>query len=281
MHGLVPTFSFVFGVFKPCQQVKEYTNQADGQWPPLQGNNEYIYIGAAIDLPLKLVDIGFQTYIRYILRNAIMSDANNGFAVKNLDVFKEIGNIGAGNAASALAGLLNRRITMSVPDAAVVPFSSILSLLDGPETLIAGMLIDFSGELNGYIMLLLGMKDAMAMVAQALNEPVRDTNAPDFALNDLECDTLLEISNILVGSFLSAISSFTGLSARPSVPQISIDMLGAIISFATIEYGKIGDSVLFLNTQFNDLAGDISGHFFLIPDYNSYTILLSALGLEY
>ena len=210
-----------------------------------------------------------------------MINANDNFAVKNLDVFKEIGNIGAGNAASALAGLLNRKITMSVPDASVVPFSSILGLLDGPETLVAGVLIDFSGELNGYIMLLLGMKDAMAMVSQALGEPPRDTDAPDFALTDLECDTLVEISNILVGSFLSAISSFTGLTARPTVPQIAIDMLGAIISFATIEYGKIGDSVLFLKTQFNDIAGDISGHFFLIPDYNSYKILLNALGLEY
>ena len=200
--------------------------------------------------------------------------------IENLDVFKEIGNIGAGNAASALAGLLNRRISMSVPDASVVPFSSILSVLDGPETLVAGVLIDFSGELNGYIILLLGMKDSMAMVAQALSEPVRDTTAPDFALNDLERDTLVEISNILVGSFLSAISSFTGLSVRPTVPQIAIDMLGAIISIATIEYGKIGDTVLFLKTQFNDLAGDISGHFFLIPDYNSYKILLSTLGLE-
>ena len=209
-----------------------------------------------------------------------MSDANNNL-VKNLDVFKEIGNIGAGNAASALAGLLNRRITMSVPDAAVVPFSSILGMLDGPETLVAGVLIDFSGQLNGYIMLLLGMKDALAMVTQALGEPARDVTAPDFALNDMECDTLLEIANILVGSFLSAISSFTGLNVRPTVPQIAIDMLGAIISFATIEYGKIGDTVLLLNTQFNDIAGDISGHFFLIPDYNSYKILLNALGLEY
>jgi len=199
---------------------------------------------------------------------------------KHLDVFKEIGNIGAGNAASALAGLLNKRISMSVPDASVVPFNNIMNVLDGPETLVAGVLIDVSGDLNGYILLLLGMKDAMAMVAQALGEPVRDTTDPGFELNDLERDTLVEIANILVGSFLSAISSFTGLGVRPAVPQMAIDMLGAIISIATIEYGRIGDTVLFLKTQFNDLEGDIAGHFFLIPDYNSYKILLSSLGLE-
>jgi len=199
---------------------------------------------------------------------------------KHLDVFKEIGNIGAGHAASALASILDRRISMSVPEASVLPFSDIVEVLDGPETLVTGVLIDLSGDLNGYILLLLSMDDAMAMVAQALHEEERDTTDPDFALNELEKDTLLEIANILVGSFLSAITSFSGLGATPTVPQLAIDMLGAILSIAMIEYGKIGDSVLFLKTQFNDLAGDINGHFFLIPDYNSYKILLKALGLE-
>ena len=207
-----------------------------------------------------------------------VSDDNN--LSKHLDVFKEIGNIGAGHAASALAGLLDRRISMSVPEASVLPFSDIVDVMDGPETIVTGVLIDVSGDLNGYILLLLAMDDAMAMVSQALHEPERDTTDPDFELTELEKDTLLEIANILVGSFLSAITSFSGLGATPTVPQLSIDMLGAILSIALIEYGKIGDSVLFLKTQFNDLAGDINGHFFLIPDYNSYKILLNALGLE-
>ena len=209
-----------------------------------------------------------------------MLDLSDKNTINNLDVFKEIGNIGAGNAASALAALLNKRITMSVPDASVVPFRDITEMLSGPETLIAGILVDISGELNGYILLMLGMQDAMGMVSRALCQPARDTAAPGFELTELERDTLVEIANILVGSFLSAISSFTGLQVRPSVPQISIDMLGAVISIATIEYGMIGDSVLFLKTQFNDLEGEISGHFFLIPDYTSYKILIESLGLE-
>ena len=209
------------------------------------------------------------------------SESAENILSKHLDVFKEIGNIGAGHAASALAGLINRRISMSVPDASVVSFSEIVNVLEGgPETLVAGVLIDVSGDLNGYILLILCMQDAMSIVAQALQEPVRNANDPDFELTELEKDTLLEIANILVGSFLSAISSFSGLSATPTVPQLAIDMLGSILSIATIEYGKIGDSVLFLKTKFNDPAGEINGHFFLIPDYNSYKMLLSALGLE-
>ena len=209
-----------------------------------------------------------------------MSETSDNILAKHLDVFKEIGNIGAGHAASALAGLLDRRISMSVPEASVLPFGDIVEVLDGPETLVTGVLIDVSGDLNGYILLLLGMEDTMAMVSQALQSPPRDTTDPDFTLTEMEKDTILEIGNILVGSFLSAISSFSGLGAIPAVPQLAVDMLGAILSIAMIEYGMIGDSVLFLKTQFNDLAGDINGHFFLIPDYNSYKMLLNALGLE-
>jgi len=209
-----------------------------------------------------------------------MSESNENILTKHLDVFKEIGNIGAGHAASALAEILNRRITMSVPEASVLPFSDIVDVLQGPETLVAGVLIDISGELNGYILLLLDMDDSMAMVSQALQQPPRSTSDPDFELDEMEKDTLLEIANILVGSFLSAISSFSGLGSIPAVPQLSVDMLGAILSIAMIEYGMIGDSALFLKTQFGDLSGDINGHFFLIPDYNSYKMLLNALGLE-
>ena len=209
-----------------------------------------------------------------------MPEQNENDLAKHLDVFKEIGNIGAGNAASALAGLLNRRISMSVPDASVVSFNNMVNVLDGPETIVSGMLVDFTGDMSGFIMLLLEMNDAMSIVSQALEEPVRDTSSPDFALSDLERDTLTEIANILVGSFLSAIGSMSGLRVVPSVPQIAIDMLGAIISIATVEYGKIGDTVLLMKTRFEDMDGDISGHFFLIPDYKSYSILLNSLGLE-
>ena len=211
-----------------------------------------------------------------------MGGSNNNNSIKHLDVFKEIGNIGAGNAASALAGILNKKIVMSVPEAEVVPFSAIRDVLNGPETPVAGVLIAISGQLDGYILLLLEMKDAMSMVSQALGESApahnESTGLPE--LSDLERDTIIEIANILVGSFLSAISSLTKLRITPSVPQIAIDMLGAIISIATIEYGMIGDTVLFLKTQFLDAEKETVGHFFLIPDYDSYKILIDSLGLE-
>ena len=199
---------------------------------------------------------------------------------KHLDVFKEIGNIGAGNAAAALSGLLNREIRMTVPESNVVPSNEVFNMFSGPESLTAGVLIEMSGDLNGFILLVLNMNEAMSMICGALSEPIRVLDENDFDLSDREKDTLVEISNIVVGSFISAISELTGLNIRPSVPHVTVDMFASIITVATAEYLQIGDDVLFLKTQFSERDGESTGHFLLIPDYSSYKILLNSLGLE-
>ena len=208
-----------------------------------------------------------------------MNEYDNKIA-KHLDVFKEIGNIGAGNAASALGSLLGREIRMTVPESDVVPSSKVFSMFSGPESLTAGVLVEISSDLNGFILLVFDMNEAMSMVCAALNEPARVLDENDFELSAKEQDTLVEISNIVVGSFISAISRFTGLSIRPSVPLITIDMFASIITAATAEYLQIGDDVLLFKTRFSESDGESTGHFLLIPDYSSYKILLSSLGLE-
>jgi chemotaxis protein CheC len=107
-----------------------------------------------------------------------------------------------------------------------------------------------------------------------------DISTAEEPLSELEQSALEEIVNILVGAYLSAIHSMTDLSVRPEVPQITVDMVGAIVSVATIEYGQVGDSMLFLKTQFRDVEKEMAGHFFLIPDFSSYKILIESLGLE-
>lgn len=201
----------------------------------------------------------------------------NNIGEQGIDTFRELGNIGAGNAATALATLLDMQISMTVPEVAVVPFDHIVNILHGPENLVTGVLINMSGDLNGYILMLLEMKDACEMTNIALQR--EKPYSPDFVMDELDCSALTEIANILVGAYLSAICAMTGLSATPSVPQLAVDMVGAIMSIVLVEYGKIGDAVLFLKTKFSDVHKSMNGHFFLIPDFASYEILMKSLGL--
>jgi chemotaxis protein CheC len=195
-----------------------------------------------------------------------------------LDVFREIATIGAGNAASALATILNMRLDMRVPSARIVPFREVTDLLNGPENIVVGIMIAMSGDLQGYIMLVQELKDARGMASLLLAQYNQDdTNPTDFS--EMEASALAEIGNILISSYLSAISGMTGLSIMASVPDLVIDMAGAILSVPAIEYGEVGDAVLFLETQFSDAGKDIGGQFFLIPDLASYTVLMRALGV--
>lgn len=206
-----------------------------------------------------------------------MGGSLKDFNTDQLDVFKEIGNIGAGNAATALASLLDKRMGMSVPTVRIMPFNEITDILNGPENIVAGVMINMSGDMSGYVLLVLDSEDAHKLVSILTGE-TPDPSAPnDFESVDLTA--LTEIANILVGAYLMAISTMTGLTIIPSVPELTVDMAAAIMSVPAIEYGKIGDSVLFLGTQFSDENETINGHFFLIPDFNSYKVLLNSLGL--
>lgn len=200
---------------------------------------------------------------------------------EELDVLREVGNIGAGNAVTALASLLGREIDMSVPVAQVVDFNEITNLLNGPETFVAGILVDMSGNLNGYILLVLEISNAYELVNMVLDdgrEIPETVTAADFG--EMEMSALTEIANILIGSYLSSLCMLTNLEIVPSVPAIAMDMLGAVMSIVAIEYGQIGDSVLLLSTKFSDMDKEMAGNFFLIPDFESYKKLMKSLGME-
>ena len=210
-----------------------------------------------------------------------MSDQINKMDSQQLDIFKEIGNIGSGNAVTALATMLNKEIDMSVPSVKIVPFNEIVNILNGPESLVVGVLVGMSGDLNGYILMLMDPQQAYEMTSLAFGQK----RTPPEVLNDETVDemdrsALTEMANILIGSYLSAICMLTNLTVMPSVPQLAIDMVGAIISIVAIEYSQLGDSVLFLETQFADENSSIAGHFFLIPENESYRVLMESLGVE-
>jgi chemotaxis protein CheC len=207
-----------------------------------------------------------------------MPDTLSGVDPMHLDAFREIGNIGAGNAVTALSEILGNRIDMEIPIARIVPFGSIAGILYGAETPVAGVLVGMHGDMEGYILIILQVEDAMKIAARASGVTVPDNVSPQ-DLGEEERGAVTEIANILVGSFLTAIGAQTGLSVRPSVPEMAVDMLGAILGVAVVEYGTVGESVLLLETRFSDSDIDVNGHFFLIPDFNSYKKLIDSLGI--
>ncbi|MCX7747020.1 MAG: chemotaxis protein CheC [Clostridia bacterium] len=200
-----------------------------------------------------------------------INDLNN----LQMDVLKEIGNIGAGNAATALAKMLNKKVNMDVPKIKVLEFKEVNEILGGAETIVVGILLNVTGDITGNIMFILEYNAAHTLVDLLMGKP--GGNSGEF--DEIEISALREIGNILAGSYLSALSSLTNLKIMPTVPDLAIDMAGAIVSVPAIEFGKIGDTVLYIETEFNEGDTKVIGDFFLVPDLESYEILLKALGV--
>lgn len=193
------------------------------------------------------------------------------------DVLKEIGNIGAGNATTALAKMLNSKIDMRVPKVQLVGFSDIASIIGSEEEVMAGIMLLIDGDIQGMMMFLLDIESAKGLVNVLMGKKNDEvTSEPKFDL--MELSALNEIGNIITGAYLSALSDLTRLTISSSVPSLQIDMAASILSVPAIEFSKLGDKVLFIETQF-DTEASVNGYFVLIPELDSYDTILSSLGL--
>ncbi|MCI6552433.1 MAG: chemotaxis protein CheC [Lachnospiraceae bacterium] len=190
------------------------------------------------------------------------------------DVLKELGNIGAGNATSALAQMLQCKVDMLVPQVKLLEFQDVAASMGGEEQIMAGIYLGVSGDITGSIMFLLEKDSARNLVKK-----LTGVSAEGEEFSDLELSALQEVGNIITSSYLNSLSSMTKLTISPSIPSLAIDMAGAILSVPAIEFGVMGDKILLIQTQFfNEIHLD--GYFVLIPDLESYGKILSSLGIQ-
>ena len=194
------------------------------------------------------------------------------------DVLKEIGNIGAGNATTALSRMINAKIDMSVPKVSLLGFSELAEVIGSEETVMAGILLMLEGDIDGMMMFLLEIDSARALVNSLLGKESSEADKDSIDFDELEFSAMREIGNIITGSYLSALSDLTKLTIVSSVPSLQIDMAEAILSIPAIEFSKIGDKVLLIQTQF-DNESQINGYFVLVPELESYDTILGSLGI--
>jgi chemotaxis protein CheC len=192
-----------------------------------------------------------------------------------LDVLGEIGNIGSGNAATALASMLSKKVDMNVPQVRILEFKDVAEVLGGEEKLVAGIYLDLNEEVNGNIMFILDLESAINLTNMLLNRETKEEQLDDIAISALS-----EVGNILASSYVNSLSALTSLKIAVSVPSLAIDMAGAILSVPAIQFGYIADQVLFIETVFEEDDKSVKGNLFLLPDMNSFEKILSSLGVS-
>ncbi|MBU9714530.1 chemotaxis protein CheC [Evansella tamaricis] len=199
----------------------------------------------------------------------------------HLDILKEIGNIGAGHAATSLSKLLNRTIDMEVPSVKIVHFNDISDFVGGQEETVAAIFLRIMGDAPGNMFFLVPIQEATKLIQQLTGD--LSITYTTLETNEMGVSALCEMGNILAGSYLTALSDFTKLNLQPTPPAMAIDMAMAVLSHGLLELSQAGDYAIVIDTKIQEKdelnTAQTKGHFFLLPDPPSFEAIFHSLGV--
>lgn len=194
-----------------------------------------------------------------------------------LDAMREVANIGAGHAATALSQMTNRTIMITVPRVNIRPLEETCDTVGTPEEVMAAILMHMMGDLTGRALLLFPQRSARTLCDFLLRREIGTTQE----FGEMEQSALKEAGNILASAYLNALSDFMGMMLVPSVPSLVIDLSGAVLTSAVLNFGQDRDYAFCVETAFR-LEGatePLGGHFLLLPDMASLRSIFDAIRL--
>lgn len=200
----------------------------------------------------------------------------NQLSSLELDTLREVGSIGTGNAATALSSLIGEAVRIQMPEVRIMGYNEAIEWIGGPEEITAGVLVGMGGHING-IMLSAQQLDFVNLVLG--NMMGRSVN--DYAeLGEIERSALVEVGNIMISTFISALSGLAGIEITLTVPAFTVDMQGAIMAVPMAAYGGQSDYIMTIGGNFVCQGKEVPCRLLLSPDIRSLNVLLRKLGVS-
>jgi len=190
-----------------------------------------------------------------------------------LDLLGRVSNAGALKATASLSALAGKPIESSFPLVRIVPLDEIPTLMGDPEQVIAGVVLDVSGDVTGRFIVVFPIGDAFALI-HTLTGIECDLEG---GLDEMAMSAVCEVGNILASSYLTALEELTGLAASPSPPCAALDMAAAVLTTAVLPLHEAGSEILFVEARFGQGCRDLGGRMVLLPSADSLTDLLRAV----
>ena len=193
-----------------------------------------------------------------------------------IDTLREIGSIGTGNAATALSQMLGKEVRITMPEVRIMGYNEAIEWIGGPEAVTAGVLVKMSGHMSG-IMLSVQPLEFVNIVLRSMF----GTNVTSYEeMGELGQSALVEIGNIMISTFINALSGLAGIDVDLTVPAFTVDMQGAILAVPMAEYGGMSDYLMTIGGNFVCDGEQVPCHLLLSPDLRSLNFLLRKLGVS-
>lgn len=193
-----------------------------------------------------------------------------------LDTLKEIGSIGTGNAATALSQMLAQEIRITLPEVRIMGYNEAIEWIGGAEEITAGVLVKLGGQLNGIMLSVQPLEFINIILESTMSKTVKDYSE----LDEIDKSALIEIGNIMISTFINAMAGLAGISVELTVPALTVDMQGAILTVPMVEYGGQSNYIMTIGGNFICNGKQIPCRLLLSPDIRSLNFLLERLGVE-
>ena len=193
-----------------------------------------------------------------------------------LDTLREVGSIGTGNAATALSALIGEEVRIELPEVRIMEYNEAIEWIGGPEEITAGVLVKMSGQIDG-IMLSVQQLDFVNLILKSmLGKTVEDY----MGLHEMECSALIEVGNIMISTFINALSGLADIKIDLTVPAFTVDMQGAIMAVPMAAYGGQSDHIMTIGGNLVHDGKAVPCRLLLSPDIRSLNTLLRKLGVS-
>lgn len=194
----------------------------------------------------------------------------------HFDILREIGNIGAGNSATALSQMIGMRVDMTLPSVKIVDINQAAMMLGGPENVVIGILSKLGGEIRGTMMFIIELDFAKYLLKFFMGQEVDECTH----LTDIQLSAISEIGNIMIASYINSISTLSNLNVSTSVPAIAIDMVGSLLNFPAATTGEITDEMIFIEGGFSTDDNEMTSKILLLPVIGSLNKILNMTEME-
>jgi chemotaxis protein CheC len=193
-----------------------------------------------------------------------------------IDTLREIGSIGTGNAATALSQMLGKEVRITMPEVRIMGYNEAIEWIGGPEAVTAGVLVKMSGDVGGIMLSVQKLELINFILETMLDQGIQGYEE----LQELQQSALIEVGNIMISAFVTALSGLAGININLTVPAFAVDMQGAILTVPMAEYGGMSDYLMTIGGNFVCNGQEIPSHLLLSPDLRSLDFLLRKLGVS-
>lgn len=193
-----------------------------------------------------------------------------------LDVVKEIGSIGTASAATALSGIVNKQIRMTIPEVFILGYDASIRKIGDPEEIVSAVLVHMSGDMKGCMLFIIKKHLVDVFMSNIFNDSIDDLTQ----LDEMKISAINEIGNIMISSYINAMSSLIGISIDLSVPGIAVNMLGGILSVPIAEFGYTSDKLMMISGNFIIDGETYDSDMLMLPKIDSLNFLMEKLGIN-